>query len=114
MECVVWQVMSMNILDFIEAWWTFRQANMEASGVTARFERSPNDRLNPSCSLNLRRGQLEADLVAWESGDAELGVVGAGGLVSQTHFDDLRNQEDLSAVLSRLIGHVSAPQKQSE
>lgn len=94
--------MNMNILDFIEVWWCSVRATLESAGVTGRFERSPDTRPNPSCSLNLRRGGLEADLVVWESGEAELAVVEADGSVSQSHFDDLRNRRDLDVILSRL------------
>lgn len=92
----------MNILDFIEVWWRSIRAVLESAGVTARFERSPDTRPNPSCSLNLRRHDLEADLVVWESGEAELAVVDSDGSVSKRHFDDLRNRQDLDVALSRL------------
>jgi hypothetical protein len=102
--------MNMNILDFIEVWWRSVRTLLESAGVYARFERSTDDRPNPSCSLNLRRNDLEADLVVWESGEAELAVVEADGSVSQRHFDDLRNREDLDVALSKLtaLAGVSA------
>lgn len=99
--------MNMNILDYIEVWWHSVRELVESAGVTARFERSPDTRPNPSCSLNLRRNDLEADLVVWESGEAELAVVEANGSVSQRHFDDLRNSRDLDAALSRLTAMAS-------
>lgn len=89
-------------MDFIEVWWRSVRAVLESAGVATRFERSPDDRLNPSCSLNLRRDDVEADLVVWESGEAELVVVEADGSVIRRHFDDLRNRQDLDAALSRL------------
>jgi hypothetical protein len=64
----------------------------------------PKDsRLNPSCTLTLRQGELEIDLVVWESGEAELAVVAADGSVSQQHFDDLRNPRDLETALSKAV-----------
>ena len=92
----------MSVLDFVEAWWLSVRAILEAAGVVIRFERSPGDRLNPSCSLNLRHDELEADLLVWDSGEVELVIVEAGGSVNQKHFDDIRNPPDLGEALSRL------------
>jgi hypothetical protein len=50
----------------------------------------------------LRRGDLEADLMVWDSGEAEFAVGEVDGSVSQKHFDDIRNRQDLGSVLSRL------------
>jgi hypothetical protein len=94
--------MNMTILDFIEAWWLSVQALLESGGVVCHFERSPDSRLNPSCSLNLRRNEIEADLLVWESGEVELSVMEADGTVKQQHFDDIRRQPDLGVVLSQL------------
>ena len=92
----------MNSLDFLEAWWLSTRGTLEATGVVARFERSTNDRLNPSCSMNLRRGEREVDLLVWDSGEAELAIVETDGSVSEKHFDDIRNRQALREVLSRL------------
>ena len=74
---------------------------LSASGAIARFDRS-TDRPNPSCCVNVRRNDHEADLIIWDSGEAELVVGTIGGSVSHTHFDDVRNRVDLSMALSRL------------
>src|SRR5215475_5798596 len=92
----------MSVLDFVEAWWLSVRAILEAAGVVIRFDRPPGARLNPSCSLNLRHDELEADLLVWDSGEAELVIVEAGGSVKQKHFDDIRNPQDLGEALSRL------------
>jgi hypothetical protein len=80
---------------------------LEVAGVVGRFERSPINRPNPSCVLNLRRNELEADLVAWESGEAELATTEHNGSINQQHFDEMRTPADLSMILSRLINVVS-------
>jgi hypothetical protein len=93
----------MNILDCVDAWWGSLQALLESTGVAGRFERSSASVLNPSCAINLQRGAREADLIVWESGEAELAVTDVDGSVSQEHFDDLRNPKDLATVLARMI-----------
>lgn len=96
----------MELADFIEAWWLSVRQILEPAGVVGRFERSPRDRLNPSCSLNLRRNELEADLVIWESGEAEYIAGAADGSFRQQHFDDIRKQPDLGDLLSHAIRSV--------
>lgn len=98
-----WAKMSIQVLDFIEAWWLSIRLILEPIGVRGHFERSPLDRLNPSCHLNLRRNEFEADLLVWASGDAELGVVAADGSVREQHFDDIRKQPELGAILSLVV-----------
>jgi len=93
----------MSVLDFVEAWWLSVYALLESYGVLGRCEKSPIDRPNPSCSLNLRCDEQEADLLVWESGEAELSTSEPDGSVSRQHFDDIRGQADLAAVLSRFV-----------
>lgn len=92
----------MDIIDFIEAWWLSVRVFLEPAGIAGQFKHSPNDRINRSGSLNLRRGKQEVDLLVWASGEAELSLVRPDGSVYQQHFDDLRKQPDLGMVLSHL------------
>ena len=93
----------MTVVDFIEVWWLSFRGLLESAGVDCRFERSSSDRLNPSCSLNLRRNAIEADLLVWESGEAELAMAEPDGSVNQQHFEDVRNTKDLGVILSRCV-----------
>ena len=97
----------MSLVDFMEVWWLSIQPLLQAAGIVARFNRSPIDRPKPSCSLNLRRNKVEADLVVWESGEAELATIDRDGSSNQQHFDDLRIPPELSVVLSRMVALVS-------
>ena len=96
----------MHIFDVLEAWLRSMEVSLDASGVIARFDRSSVDRPNPSWCLNLRCNDHEADLLVWESGEAELAVGVVDGSVSQMHFDDVRNRTDLATVLSQLSEFV--------
>ena len=93
----------MSLMDFMEAWWLSVRPLLEVAGVVGRFDRSPIDRPNPSCALNLRRHEMEADLLVWESGEAELATSERGGSTDQQHFDDIRRPGKLSAILSRVV-----------
>ena len=93
----------MSLVDFMETWWLSLQPLLEAAGIVGRFERSPLDRPNPSCALNLRRLEVEADLVVWDSGEAELATMERDGSTNQQHFDDIRIPPNLSVILSRVV-----------
>lgn len=95
----------MSLIDFLEAWWLSVQPFFKAAGVICRFERSPTDRAKLSCALNFRRDMQEADLLVWESGEAEFGTIEADGSTNQQHFDDVRTPSELGALLSRCL-HV--------
>lgn len=97
----------MNILDYIEIWWRSLQEVFQSVGVDARFERSSDNVLNPSCTLNLRRGGIEADLVVWASGEADLGMIDSGGSVSHKHYEDLKNMKEMESALASLAAVVA-------
>jgi hypothetical protein len=96
-----------DISDFIETWWMSVRPLLEEKGVIGRLEKSPADRLKPSCVLNLRRDGQEADLIAWHSGEAELITIGPGGVSGQEHFDNVRSLAVLSTILSNIVSAVS-------
>ena len=98
----------MNVLDFVETWWFSVRAILEAAGVVVHFERSTDDRPKHSCNLVLRRGDLEADLMVWDSGEAEFAFGDINGSVDEKHFDDIRNRQDLGSVFSRLASMATA------
>lgn len=92
----------MNILDVVEVWSSSLRSWFESTEVVLTFDRTRDERLNPSCVLNVRRRKIEADLIVWESGEAEL-VFGTIGAVEQKHFDDIRQPQELAAVLSLIL-----------
>ncbi|NJN05952.1 MAG: hypothetical protein HC814_05670 [Rhodobacteraceae bacterium] len=74
----------------------------EAAGIVVRFDRTTDARPKSSAVLNLRYGSVEADLVLWESGEADLSTMEADGSTNQEHFENLLNPEDLASVLYRV------------
>jgi len=96
------------VLDSIEVWLVSLQASLELAGVEVRAQRAPADRPVPSWAINLRRGVREADLVVWESGLGELGLVsGAGSAALMEHHSDLQKTDRLGKVLARMLEAVA-------
>jgi|JI8StandDraft_1071087.scaffolds.fasta_scaffold541887_2 hypothetical protein len=100
----------MHIFDVLEAWLTSMVVSLASADVAARFDRSPTDRPNPSCSLNLRRDDHELDLVIWESGEAELTIGEVDGQLNQMHLADIRSRAGLAELLSHLVEFIDMGQ----
>lgn len=96
----------MQVFDVFEAWLSSMRTCISESGAVADFARSPIDRPNPSCSLNIRQNEREMDLLVWESGEAEISVGSMDGAIKQIHFDNVRDKEELSALLCEMVGFV--------
>ncbi len=92
----------MNILDCVETWLRSLQSIFESAGITVRFDRTTDQRPKGSVVLNVRRGMTEADLVVWESGEADLSTMEYDGSTKQQHFDNLLEPKDLALVLCRV------------
>lgn len=98
----------MNALDAIEIWVVSLRSLFEKRGVLARFERSPTERLTPSCSLNLQATNREVDLLVWETGEAELALAEMNEAPSQKHFYDVRSPHALAEILALVIVFILA------
>ena len=92
----------MNVQDSLELWIRSLRNIFEAAGVEIHFDRTRDSRSKGAAVLNLRRGSIEADLVVWESGEADLSIVEDDGGVRQEHFENMRRPEDLAPVLSQI------------
>jgi hypothetical protein len=101
----------MNITEVVEIWIRSLRAIFEAAGVEVVYKRSPPELPNPSFALNLRRGTVEADLLVWESGHADLSTMDAGGSVTQKHVENLKDVEAMADVLAVLATILPPPAK---
>jgi hypothetical protein len=94
---------------FIEAllmWARSLQAWLGDQGVTLQYGESPSDRLTRSCWLNVRRGDREAEVLLWESGEAEFNFKAQQASVIQEHHE-FGQVGDLAVVLARLLGVIA-------
>src|SRR5687767_188490 len=95
--------MSMSVPDFVEALWISVQPIIAAAAIATHVRRSPLDgRPDSSCHVLLRRGAAEIELLAWESGMADVNSMPVVGPINMEHFDDIRSPEALGGLLSRL------------
>ena len=101
----------MGLPEIVEIWTRSLRVNFESAGVEVVCQRSPPERPNPSVALNLQRGAVEADLLVWESGHADLSTMSADGSVVQRHFEDLNTVEAIGDVLAVVAGVLPVPAK---
>jgi hypothetical protein len=102
----------MHVFDALEEWSVRLRNSSGADDLIVRFDRTPTDRGNPACGVNLRYGSREIDFWIWASGDADL-VVGSDGSVKSTqHFDGILDREGLKRVLSEPVEFVLSRQSE--
>jgi hypothetical protein len=94
-------VPKVTVLDVLAIWVASIERLVHASGGAITFRRSPGDRLNESAHVLISRGDQEAELILWESGEAEYARVD-GDAVNQQHFDDVMEQ-GLGSILQQLL-----------
>lgn len=94
------------MFEIIETWVASLTGILEARRITVSVLISDDQRPNPSCSLNLRRAEAEADLVLWASGEAELALSPDGEDVVLEHLEGLSSAPALGAVLGRMLAAV--------
>jgi hypothetical protein len=93
----------MNFIESLLMWAESLQAWLGNQDIVLKFGQSPNDRLTRSCWLNVRRGDREAEILLWESGEAEFNFGGGPhtGITQEHH--EFERISDLGVVLARLL-----------
>ena len=92
----------MNILDIVEVWIRSLRSIFESAGIVVHYERTRDSRPKASAVVNLRYGSVEADLVVWESGEADLSTMDKNGDIKQEHFENVLKLDDFAAVLGSI------------
>ena len=95
----------MSVLDLLAIWAVSIERLVSAAGGSVTFARSPGDRLNGSAHVVISRGDQEAELIIWESGEAEYARAD-GDAVDQKHYDEVVGA-DLGPILGRLLEVVA-------
>jgi hypothetical protein len=103
MYCMgVWEL---NLIEVVLLWAQSLQAWLGKQGILLEFGQSQGDRPKRSCWVNLRQGDREAELLLWESGEAEFNSSDPITGVIQVHHE-LGNLDDLALVLGKLLSSV--------
>ena len=92
----------MDILHILESVAAILSHTFRDCGLVVSFSKSPENVLNPSCSLNLRRGPTELDLLVWNSGEAEISIM-KNGNIEHEHIESVFSSDKLSKVTVSII-----------
>jgi hypothetical protein len=92
----------MTLIEAILFWAQSLQEWLADQGVMLEFGDSLVDRPKRSCWMNLRRGDREADLVLWETGESELSISHPNKGISQYHYEFLKI-DDLIPILIQIL-----------
>jgi hypothetical protein len=96
-----------SILDVLMIWASSVEQLVSSKGASVTFGRSQQDRPNASAWVTISHGAQEAELLLWESGEAEYAYVAPDGEMTQEHYDDI-DDSNLGGLLARLLELVSA------
>ncbi len=96
------------VVEQLSVWYERHRTDLDARGIDARFERSPNDgRPKTSAWLTLQRGETAGEIVVWAGGECELwGPVreeALPGTDAQGEHRQLVSDSDLSAAVARVL-----------
>jgi hypothetical protein len=93
----------MNFIEALLMWAESLQVWLVKQDIALKFGQSPNDRLTRSCWLNVRRGDREAEILLWESGEAEFDFGGGQRAGATQEHHEFERISDLGVVLARLL-----------
>jgi hypothetical protein len=95
-------VFEMNLIEALLMWAHSLEGWFSLHDVIMRSGNSSDNVMRRSAWVNIRCGDKEAELILWESGEAEFGSSGGREGVTEEHYD-LGNISDLGPVLRRLL-----------
>jgi hypothetical protein len=95
-------VFEMNLIESLIMWACSLEGWLRLRDVTVTSGNSPDGILRRSAWVNIQHGDQEAELILWESGEAEFGSSNPRSGTIQEHYK-LDSVNDLGPVLSRLL-----------
>jgi hypothetical protein len=96
----------MMFLDFLRSWCLSLESFLPTQGIELRFGATDDDRNKASGWVTILRGEREAELLVWDTGEAEYAAGGGGADLEQRHYD-LTSVVELAGVLGLVLEAVS-------
>jgi hypothetical protein len=87
------------------AWYTERVDALAELGVTLTFSHTKGDRPKAAAWITGKRDGREAQLIVWESGEAEF-AAGTSDVPTVNEHHQLKAVNDLATLLDRLLGEL--------
>jgi hypothetical protein len=97
----------MMFLDFLRLWCISLEGFLPTQGIETRYGATADDRDKASAWVTISRGEREAELLVWETGEAEYAAGGGGADLDQRHYD-LGSVAELAEVLGLVLKAVGS------
>jgi hypothetical protein len=94
-----------NLLAAVDAWCRGHAEPLRTSGVEMTFGHTAGDRPKHGRSINARTAAGEADLIVWDTGEAE-SVTGRIGTANVYEHHQISNIAQLEELLRKLVDRV--------
>jgi hypothetical protein len=94
-----------DLLAALAAWCREQAESLQAGGVELKCGRTEGDRPKHARFVNLHRHEYAAELIVWETGEAELV---ARGTVDVDEHHEIASLDQLNELLARLVAAVQA------
>jgi len=98
-------VCEMNLIESLLMWANSLASWLSIRDITLKSGSSRDDVLRRSAWVNVSRGDREAELLLWESGEAEFSSSDPKGGITQEHYE-IEGVSGLGLVLGRLLGSI--------
>ena len=96
----------MSYVDFLMLWCVSLKEFLAAHEIEMRSGATSDDRSKPSAWVTLSKGDREAELLVWSTGEAEYAAGGASVDLVQLHYD-FASPADMTGVLAQVLRAVS-------
>lgn len=96
----------MSYIEYLTLWCASLTDFLADHGIELRSGATSDDRSKPSAWVTLSKGDREAELLVWSTGEAEYAAGGANVELIQMHYD-FASTADMAAVLAQVLRAVS-------
>jgi hypothetical protein len=96
-----------DLIAYLVGWYADGVETAAARGAKLTLSQSPPDRPKPAAWVTASRGDDEAQVIVWASGESEF-AAGTPGRPTANEHHELTTTDDLDRLLARLLESVGA------
>jgi hypothetical protein len=93
------------LLDSLRDWYSAHVDEMAERGIILTFGRSDDERPKQAAWLGVERGERLAEIIIWDSGEAEL-VIGEEGNPEASEHHEINDADEIGGLATRLIAGI--------
>jgi hypothetical protein len=94
-----------DLLDYLRSWQQAEAGHAEQHGINLTLGQTPEDRSKPAAWVTAAKGDHEAQLMLWSTGESEYAAGGPDGVLANEHHE-IETVAQLDGLLRRLLQDV--------